>query len=95
MNKFTKGYKQHIKDIKAAQQEFELNPTQETATKLSDLKNNLFRKPEQVFTPGYIKEMTKDFEPATVAMQIQYEKELYSSIAQDLKVTGEKIKEEE
>lgn len=95
MNKFTEAYKQHLKNIKAAQQEFELNPTQETATKLSNLKNNQFRKPEEVFTPQYIREMTKDFEPGTVEMEIQYEEGLYNPIAQDLVITGEKIEEEE
>lgn len=53
-NKYTEDYLQHQKDTEKQEKIFKEDPCRETATKLSDMKNNQFKEIHEIFTPEYI-----------------------------------------
>lgn len=57
---FNKEYREHLHLLGTAQKKFEAHPNPETATKLSNMKNNEFKKAEEVFSGPYLDKMVKE-----------------------------------
>lgn len=97
-SKFTAAYKAHLADIDKAQSAFDKEMNTTTATKLSNLKNNMFKKPEEVFTQEYINRKLKEAmeveqdDMIEWELKIKYAPGLYNHRAQSLMVI-EKTKE--
>lgn len=89
MSKFTPAYQAHVKEIKKAQKEFDNNPNRETATKLSNLKNNMFKDPTEIFTQAYITRQLNKAEAQIEDCQLHivYEEGPFNPFAKRLRVT--------
>lgn len=90
MKKFTQEYLDHLNQIDQAQGEFDENKNQQTATKLSNLKNNYFKDPHEVFTSRHIAKKLDESEIEDPILKIEYEPGHYNHRAKSLKITPNK-----
>lgn len=93
---YTEEYQEHLIKIDRAQEKFQKNPCRETATKLSNLKNNEFKKYDEVFKESYIEKLVKEEKKRLKELDevmerytahIKYEGN-YGHIAKELIITG-------
>lgn len=83
--KLRKEYKEHLNNIEQAQRDFDSAPHHGTATKLSNLKNNMFQEIDEIFTKKYIKEKEAELEEDQ-KLKIIYEPGKYNHRAKSLKI---------